>query len=97
MSASEFVLDKLAVLLTHLGLRECFAKGVQRCRNAHQGDAEVAHFHFDCVEEPDGAHGPAPFFTSHNKYLGSFVCLLVDMWLPMCKGRTEIPLTRRTT
>src|SRR6266567_5465754 len=75
MSAREFIFDELVVLCTHACLRERLAKSPQRWGNAHQGYAQVAHFHFDRVEEPDGPHGPAPFFTSHSKYLGSFIDL----------------------
>src|SRR6266487_2330638 len=75
MSAREFIFDELVVLCTHACLRERLAKSPQRWGNAHQGYAQVAHFHFDRVEEPDSTHGPAPFFTSHSKYLGSFIDL----------------------
>src|SRR2546427_3488063 len=56
-----------SVLLIHAAFSENIVK-ITQCRgNTHQGDAKVVQLHFDCVEEPDGTHCPAPWELRDRK------------------------------
>jgi hypothetical protein len=77
MCARELIFDELPVLLAHGASCEYIAEITQSRGNTHQRYAKVTQLYFDRVEEPDGTHCPAPFFTSHITYLGSSIDLFV--------------------
>src|SRR5260370_24882506 len=74
MCARELIFDQLLVLFAHGASCEYLAEITQSRGNKHQRYAKVTQLYFDCVEEPDSTHCPAPFLVCHNTYLVENMC-----------------------